>query len=66
MDVAILLYGLGAMNLVGVLAAGVGHFVVGWLYLVLGCLSSPGLDRTVPRNPFGPARGNPVAGRPQE
>jgi hypothetical protein len=38
---AILLYGLGALDLVHVLAAAAAHLVIGWIYLVAGPLAAP-------------------------
>jgi len=55
MLLAISCYDLGVMRLVGLLAVFVAHFIMGWVYLVLGLLATP-RDKTpaaiTARNPF--------------
>ncbi len=55
-DAAILLYGVGAINLVAFLAGLIGHWVVGWIYVVISPLFAPRLA-SLPSS-----RGNPFAG----
>lgn len=59
MSAAVIMYGLGAMDLVQVLAAVAGHFLIGWAYVV----ASPLALRRDPK--LASARTNPFARRPQ-
>jgi hypothetical protein len=54
---AILLYGLGALDLVHLLAAAAAHIVIGWIYLVAGPLAAPLHPdlAEIKSNPFKPA-----------
>jgi len=55
MTVGIVLYDFGVMDLVGLLFVAGGHFVLGWIYLVVGVLflpKSPGASAR--KNPFVP------------
>ena len=54
MCAAILMYGLGAFDLVRLTLAGAVHFIVGWIYLVVSPLS-------LPRHQAKPAKVNPFA-----
>lgn len=56
-DIGILLYGLGTIDLVGLLAAMAGHVVVGWMYVAISPLFAPKLAGLVY------VRGNPFSGR---
>jgi hypothetical protein len=54
MSLAIWLYGIGALDLVQLLAAAALHFVIGWVYTILGPLGAPA-HPAVPKvegNPF--------------
>ncbi len=50
---AIILYGIGAIDLIGLIAAAGFHFVLSWGYLVTGSLAVPPLPQ------FQPAKSNP-------
>jgi hypothetical protein len=50
--VGIILYGLGIINLVSLGMAFALHFIIGWIYLVLGA-------RTLPRHPENSGKNNP-------
>jgi hypothetical protein len=54
MTAALVGYGLGRLDVVHLIAAFVLHFLVGWLYLVLGALATPRIPSTPDRqhNPF--------------
>lgn len=54
MIVALGLYGLGQLDVVRLIAAFILHFVVGWVYLVLGAMAAPRISSTVnsKTNPF--------------
>ena len=52
MVVALLLYGLGSMDLVQLLFATGAHFVVGWIYLFLSLLFVPSVNDASRANPF--------------
>ena len=53
MTLAILLYGLSALDLVQLAAAGIVHLVVGWIYLVAAIFLTPKIPSP------GAGRGNP-------
>ena len=54
LTVAIILYGLGGLDLVQLAAAFAAHFVIGWIYLFAGPLFAPKLEAVEPakKNPF--------------
>ena len=56
MSAAMLLYGFGQLDVVQFLAAFVLHFVIGWVYLVLGVVAAPKIvaEQAVKANPFNP------------
>lgn len=56
MLLAISCYDLGVMNLVGLLSVCGAHFLVGWVYLILGLLAAPRVAAGAARNPFATAR----------
>ena len=55
MVAALAVYGLGQLDLVRLIAAFVLHFVIGWVYLVLGVLACPPIPSLLDekKNPFG-------------
>jgi hypothetical protein len=54
---ALVLYALGGLDLVHLLAAWVLHFILGWAFVILGVLARPKLAALpgAKTNPFGPA-----------
>ena len=54
MSAAIVLYGLGKLDMVQLLAAIAAHFVVGWIYLIVVpfCAPKPAVTTTLHENPF--------------
>lgn len=58
--IGIVLYGLGVLDVVRLLAVGVAHLVIGWVYVVAAPLWCP-KQSTMPKgNPFTSAGGGPV------
>lgn len=56
MGLGILLYGFGAVDLIGLGFITAGHFLLGWIYLFIGPLFLPRLPQTeiLKKNPFAP------------
>ena len=70
MTAAILLYGLHLLNLLGLLAAMVIHFLVGWIFAVGAMLKTPRLQARLvksEKNPFAANEGpsNPFDPNPE-
>jgi len=71
MIVALVLYGLGQLDVVRLSAAFVLHFVIGWVYVVLGAIAAPGIGSLADKktNPFGttiqPAKESEVIAKPE-
>lgn len=51
---AIVLYGLGTLDLVGLTVAAAAHWAVGWIYLLLGSWWTPRQNSPLKGNPFKP------------
>ena len=54
LTLAILFYGLGAIDLVQLVAAFVAHFVIAWIYLIAAPMFAPKLEivAMIKKNPF--------------
>lgn len=52
---AIVLYGFGVIEIIGLLVAFGLHFLLGWVWLLLGALATPKLTKASLGNPFQPA-----------